>query len=86
MISTLLRYRLPNGIANPLKVLTVTDFGGLLSTPPGLSRWNQGLVTTRGASVPFPSFQVGSGGGNAACSRQTIFHRDRPGGDAPQNP
>ena len=65
-------------------------FWGPLSTPPGLSRWNQGLVTTRGDQrdlpSPFRHFRWGGGRGNVAFSRQTIFHRDRPGGDAPPNP
>ena len=41
-------------------------------------------------NATFPPRSVISGGqrgrGNVACSRQTIFHRDKPGGDAPQNP
>ncbi len=66
-------------------LLTVTDFGeGLLSTPPGLPRWNRGLATTRGDFRPPSVIPGGQRGGNVACSRQTISHRDRPGGDAPK--
>ena len=45
----------------------MTEFAGPLSTPPGLSRWNQGLETTHGDQrdlpSPLPLFQDGKGGG-----------------------
>ena len=49
------------------RLLNVTGLGELFSTPPGLSRWNRGLETTRGdqRDFSFPSrpFQVGKGEG-----------------------